>query len=404
MLFLKTLFSKTYSTSLTVTSNNGFHLRPVAQFVSKVKETEYTVTATFNEKTVSAKAVNKLLSLNLDKGDTFTLHIKAKEGQKILRGLSHAFELLMIDDKEVEAIDKKSHAYEGEILEGQAICEGIAIAPLFAYSSTETYTENSLSFEEAIQRSTEELGTLYQTHKAHSDAAIYLAQKELLLSHSNVGTLAEFDTHIQESSLALKGGKLASKIADYQDLLRRVKSHLGYTYKITLPQTPFILLASDILPSEVQLLEKSEVQGVILQKTSSTSHAAILLRSAGIPSMILNENVPLIQEEVILDTHAAVLVLFPSQKDIKVAKEAKRIEGHQQAKSNAKRFHQAFTKSEKRIHVLANVSDVASAKVAKDEGAEGIGLLRTEFLFGKVKPTLEAQKDAYASIFSLFLK
>ncbi len=90
-------------------------------------------------------------------------------------------------------------------------------------------------------------------------------------------------------------------------------------------------------------------------------------------------------------------------KIIKLSKESQRIEGHQKAKSHARRFHQAFTTSEQHVQVLANVSDVDSATLAKEEGAEGVGLLRTEFLFGHIKPTLKDQTAAYKSIFSLFL-
>ena len=403
MQFFKNLFSKTYTTTLTVTSSNGFHLRPIAQFVAKAKVVKSPLTASFKDKTVNAKAVNTLLTLNLDKGDTFTLSVKAKNGKKILSGLKHTFELLMDDDQEVTSISKKSHGYEGEILEGDALYEGVAIAPLHLYTCEESYSENSTTFDEAIQKSVEELESLYQTHASNDDASIYLAQKELLLSHAEeIDSLEALQTVIDEMSLTLKEGKHASKISDYEDLLRRVKSHLGYSYTLTYPKTPFILLAEDLLPSEIQLLQKSNVQGIILKNTSSTSHTAILLRSTGITSMIVTHNVPLIKEDVILDTNASVLVLFPSDKDIKVSKEIQRIEGHQKAKSHARRFHQAFTTSEQHIQVLANVSDVDSAVLAKEEGAEGVGLLRTEFLFGHIKPTLKDQTDAYKSIFSLF--
>jgi len=388
---------------LTVTSSNGFHLRPVAQFVAQSKEFKYDIKASFNGKTVSAKAVNSLLSLNLDKGDTFTLYAKGNKAEQALKGLSHTFKLLMTDDKEVEVIAQTNHSYEGEILEGQTICAGIAMAPLYAYVNQEKYVANDVSFNEAVQHSVAELETLYQTHQNNENADIYLAQKELLLALSHtIDSLESFSRHIEEESKALIGGKLESKIADYQDLLRRVKSFLGYQYEATFPDTPFILLANDLLPSDIQTLEKSTAQGVILQKTSPTSHTAILLRSSGIASILLSDNVPLIKEEVILDANAAVLVLYPNDKDHKKANESQRIEGHQKAKSHAKRFHQAFTQDEKHIQVLANVSDVQSAKLAKEEGAEGIGLLRTEFLFGKIKPSLETQEDAYRNIFSLF--
>ena len=403
MQFFKNLFSKTYSTTLTVTSSNGFHLRPVAQFVAQSKEFKYDINASFNGKTVSAKAVNSLLSLNLDKGDTFTLHAKGNKAEKALKGLSYTFQRLMTDDKEVEVIVKKSHSYEGEVLEGKTICTGIAIAPLYTYVNQEKYVENDISFNEAVQHSVAELETLYQTYKNNENADIYLAQKELLLALShNITSLESFGTHIAEESKALMGGKLAAKITDYQDLLRRVKSFLGYSYESTFPETPFILIADDLLPSDIQTLEKSSAEGVILQKTSPTSHTAILLRSSGITSIILSDNVPLIEEEVILDANAGALILHPSTKDSKKASESQRIEVYKKAKSYAKRFHQAFTNDEKHIHVLANVSDVQSAKLAKEEGAEGIGLLRTEFLFGKVKPSLKTQEDAYTNIFALF--
>jgi phosphocarrier protein FPr len=61
-----------------------------------------------------------------------------------------------------------------------------------------------------------------------------------------------------------------------------------------------------------------------------------------------------------------------------------------------------MTKKGKSIKVLANITDVPSATRAKEEGAEGIGLLRTEFLFKEKKPTLAMQIDAYEKIFAYF--
>ena len=60
------------------------------------------------------------------------------------------------------------------------------------------------------------------------------------------------------------------------------------------------------------------------------------------------------------------------------------------------------TKEGKTIEILANIADVASAKEAKALGADGIGLLRTEFLFKEIKPTLKEQTTAYSEIFNLF--
>ncbi len=170
------------------------------------------------------------------------------------------------------------------------------------------------------RQSVEELESLYQTNASNDDASYLPGTKRTpsFTCRRNPILLRHCKQLSMKMSLTLKEGKLASKISDYQDLLRRVKSHLGYSYTLTYPKTPFILLAEDLLPSEIQLLEKSKVQGIILKNTSSTSHTAILLRSTGITSMVVTKQYePLIKEDVILDTNASVLVLFPSDKDHK---------------------------------------------------------------------------------------
>lgn len=408
MNFFKKLFVKPQTLELTVTSSSGFHLRPVAQFVNTAKSYKDEIKATFNGKTVSAKAVNALLSLNLDKGDTFTLTAKGESASQALEKLKYLFDSLMEQDIETVTINKKAQDYEASSIKGDIICEGIAIAPLYLYETKQSYTPKDCTFNEAISLSITELENLYETHKTQSNASIYLAQKELLLSLSakKCQTLESFEQHITQECQILKGGKLEAKIADYQDLLRRVKIHLGYSYTFTPPHAPFILLADDLLPSDILTLEDSNAVAVILKHTSPTSHTAILLRASGLASLIVNSNIPdrqeNIQKNVIVDATAGVLLLSPTSKDLKKAQKLQYLQTLDKSKASSKRHQQAWTRSEKRIYVLANVSDIESAKLAKDEGAEGIGLLRTEFLFTQTKPTLSKQVKAYESIFSLF--
>jgi phosphocarrier protein FPr len=402
MQFFKNLFTKTFSTRLTVTSSNGFHLRPVAKFISEAKKFTCDINISFAGKTVNAKAVSPLLSLNLAPNDTFTLSLAGKDAQEALSTLTETFQTLMQEDKAIPNIEKRTHHYESQVLEGESIFEGVAIAPLFFYTREETFSPTNLTFKESVDLSLEELETLYTTHK-HDEAGIYLAQKELLLSLSKESTsLDTFEVHIDEASKKLTGGRFEAKITDYLDLLQRVKSHLGYRCESTFPAHPFILYADDLLPSDITSLEKSAVQGVILQETSPTSHTAILLRASGVPSLILPEKIQTYAQHVILDTRCALLVPTPSAEDTRQAKEAQARHQYQANNSHAKRFEQSCTKKGKQISVYANVSDVDSAKVAKEEGAEGIGLLRTEFLFGTEKPSQQAQIDAYGNIFDLF--
>ena len=395
MQLFKNLFSKPLSTQLTVTSSNGFHLRPVAQFVNEAKSSACSVEATFQGKTVDAKKVNTLLSLSLEKEDTFTLTTQGKEAEKALQALQKLFTTLMQDDKEVVAIEKESATYDGEVLEGDIISKGVAIAFAYRYKTEEIQHDNTLNFNEAIA----------QTHKAleAQGTDIALAQKALLVSlEEKSNSLETLEQNIQEEIEALQGTKLSAKSVDYQDILQQVNKALGLEVKVTFPSEKFILLADDLLPSEIALLANTEVQGVILKETSINSHTSILLRASGIASLIADTSQIPLDTEILLDSFAGVVVLTPSSDDIQKAKALQEKTKIQKEYSASKRFDTALTRSGKQIKVLANVGDVQSAKVAKEEGAEGIGLLRTEFLFKSVKPNLQAQTDALREIFGIF--
>jgi len=403
MSLFKHFFSKLQTKQLSITSNNGFHLRPVAQFVTVAKTYSCQITATFKDKTVDAKGVNSLLSLSLEKGDSFTLLTKGKKADEALRELHTLFESLMLNDKEIKQIEKEAFNYEGSIIEGEIISEGIAIAPLYNYSVKEEIHESNVSFQEALHKSLDELEALYSRSQKKDHALIYLAQKELLASlGQDSQTLTDLEQLVEKESQQLLGTKLDSKRSDYQDLLQRVKKHLGVELKVTFPDTPFILLADDLLPSEIDTLAKTKVSGVILKETSANSHTAILLRGAGITSLIADTTQLPADTKVILDAHSGAVVYAPNSNDLQKASSRLQKDEALLALASTKRFETATTNKGKHIKVLANVSDLSSAKIAKEEGAEGIGLLRSEFLFKEEKPTLEVQTQAYEEIFALF--
>ena len=403
MSLFKQLFSKPLSRHLTITSSNGFHLRPVAQFASLAKSFPCKTTATFQKKTVDAKSVNTLLSLSLEKEDTFILQTQGKKAEEAIEALETLFETLMQTDVEIQETTKKVSDYTGTLIEGDIIFQGIAIAPAYPYVRKEVQHESSVSFPEALKNSINALEALYLLHKKEDNASIYLAQKELLASLGEKSeTLTDLEQAITQEADALLGTKLESKRADYQDILQRVKKHLGWEIQVTFPNHPFILLSDDLLPSEIDALLDTQVLGVILKETSIHSHTAILLRAAGVASLIAETAHVHQDETLILDAHAGVVLCTPGADDLKKATLRLEHDRSQTALNAAKRFDPALTTQGKEIKVLANVSDVNSAKNAKEEGAQGIGLLRSEFLFKANKPSLETQQKAYEEIFSFF--
>lgn len=400
---LRTLFYKPLSSTLTVTSANGFHLRPAAKFATEAKQFACDIHIEFSDKRVNAKAVNAILSLNLDREDTFTLTAHGKDAKKALEILRQTFTLLMNAERDPRQIEKRDTSYQSPTYPGEIISEGIAVGNLHVFSVKEGGHRSLRSFEEAIKESAAELEKLYANSKKDADAHIYLAQQALLLSLvEEIDTLEDFSARIEVEKALLKHGRHAAKIADLNDLLYRVKKQMGYDYQVSLPKTPFILSADDLLPSQIKILENSTVLGVVLTNSSLTSHTAILLRASGIPSILLEKPLNKEAQKVILDAYSGVIVLQPSPDDLIHAFKRQNEDEKLQFEIRQNRFKPAITQEGEKISVFANVSDLDSAKSAKEEGAEGIGLLRSEFLFKTHKPIVRDQVKAYRAIFDLF--
>jgi phosphocarrier protein FPr len=396
------LFSKSYTAVLHITSSNGFHLRPAAVFATTAKTFTSVIEAETRGKSVNAKNLHALLSLNLEQGDHFDLICKGKDAEEALEKLQQTFEALMEDDTPALLHQVETHGYQSAVITAESITPGIAIAPLWHYRETVTNVQEGADFKKAVEQSLSALASLYTSRSKELHAEIYLAQKALLESLAQKSdSLEALETAVTEESNLLKGGKMEAKIVDYQDILSRVKYHMGYRVSIPYPNTPFILVADDLLPSQIETLPK-EAAGVILQQSTLTSHSAVLLRASGIPSLILHTSLEAGRDQSILDGHSALLVPHPSRTDIQTAEKRRQQDCEAAAYAQEKRFEKAVTTSGKPMNVLANVTDTASSQKARKEGAEGIGLLRTEFLFTRERPTLETQIEAYRSIFSLF--
>jgi len=409
MNFLKKIFKKRHTpflTTLTITSENGFHLRPIAKFVNEVKQFNANISLVANNQEVLATQVPKILSLSLERGDSFILKCQGEEALEASAYLSDFFNTMMKEDKVVEEIVQVEEKYEAIAVKGKSIAKGIAIAPLTLYETRKISQtkETGLSIKDAIRRAKEELYNLYQANKNQHEAQIFLAQKELIsadIFRYECATVRKFLEIIKEEVSRLENTKFASRIPDYRDVEQRVLKHLGMTSIVEVPSKPYILLADDLLPSEVMKLQETLIEGVVLQKGTPTSHASILLRSFAIPSMIVHEPLKRTQRAV-LDANSGNLILQPTANDLRKAIKKQKLFKEYQQESYKKRFDNTKTKDGKIIKILANISNLESANEAKEQGADGIGLLRTEFLFREQKPSLQEQVKSYTEIFELF--
>ncbi|CAA6802894.1 MAG: Phosphoenolpyruvate-protein phosphotransferase of PTS system, partial [uncultured Sulfurovum sp.] len=130
--FFSNFFKKqaTLKTNLTITSSNGFHLRPIAKFVNEVKKFETSVSIEAKGQTLIATQVPNLLALSLEKDESFTLICSGKEAEETSLHLSSFFRDLMNNDKTENTITERIEHYEAKSIQGQTVGKGIALASL----------------------------------------------------------------------------------------------------------------------------------------------------------------------------------------------------------------------------------------------------------------------------------
>lgn len=164
-----------------------------------------------------------------------------------------------------------------------------------------------------------------------------------------------------------------------------------------------VLVARDLGPAEAAGLDSALVKGVVLALGSPSSHAAILARARGIPMVVCaGEHVLTLPEgtQLILDGGTGELYVDPEPDVVETFQRRARDLAERRTGELAAASRPALTRDGQPVHVLANVGSVADAAAAVLSGAEGAGLVRTEFLFlGRAAaPTVQEQEREYSAV------
>ncbi len=176
-------------------------------------------------------------------------------------------------------------------------------------------------------------------------------------------------------------------------------AHLGSAPSV--PQVPAdtIIIADDLTPSELTALAAQRPAGICLVAGGTTSHVAILARARGLPCLVaMGAMLEAAEGEMaILDAERGLLEPQPDSASLEAMRE--RIAERERARGAARESARqpATTRDGRTIEVCANVAGGAEAFIAAEEGADGIGLLRSEFLFldRDRAPSIGEQRDEY---------
>jgi multiphosphoryl transfer protein len=202
---------------------------------------------------------------------------------------------------------------------------------------------------------------------------------------------------------ALDDEYLQVRAEDLTGVARQVVAALTGVAATGTLSAPGIVVAADLTPADTASLDRELALGIATAAGSPTSHSAILARSLGIPAAVgLGEGLLSVPEgaELLLDGDAGTVHVEP---DAELAAEYKRCsaEREQAARSaRAAAAEPAVTLDGRRIEVVANIGSTDDVATAIENGAEGVGLLRTEFLFLErdSMPSEDEQVAAYTSI------
>jgi multiphosphoryl transfer protein len=183
---------------------------------------------------------------------------------------------------------------------------------------------------------------------------------------------------------ALDDPYLRERAVDVEDVARRVLGQLAGTPFAAVLDGPGIVIADELTPGEAAALDSDQVYAIATARGGATGHAAILARALGIPAVVgLGESLLAIEDgtQLVLDGELGTVEIDPDPATIAEREARRRAEDAVRGEALQRAGEPGALRDGRRVEVVANIGSAAEAGPAVAQGAEGVGLLRTEFLF-----------------------
>ncbi|MEH1874547.1 phosphoenolpyruvate--protein phosphotransferase [Nostoc sp.] len=432
------LESPTREIRLIVSNRLGLHARPAAQFVGTATRFQSQILVqnlTRNTELVRGDSINQVTTLGVRQGHELLVTATGSDADEALGALQGLFANNFGEDNVALNSPPALHhqvtpTTHGE-LSGIAASAGVAIAPVVHYqpahiSITEYHVDNPdiewQRIQTAIHTARQEIQAVFSQASLQigdAEAAIFDAQllfledpvlleaaHQRILEH-HINAEAAWQAVVDEvatSYRTLEDSYLQERVDDVVDVGQRVLRLLSGNAPANLHlQEPAILVATDLTPSDTARLDPTKVLGICTTSGSATSHSAIIARTLGIPAVLgVDAQVLHLADGTLmaLDGESGKAWVEPESHilDLLAAKQTAWQTAQQQARATA---HQpAITRDGKQVSVFANIGSISDVQVAVASGAEGVGLLRTEFLYldRTSAPTEEEQLEVYQAI------
>ncbi|HVK69343.1 MAG TPA: phosphoenolpyruvate--protein phosphotransferase [Polyangium sp.] len=404
---------------------HGLHARPAARLVSRASQFDAKVlieNRTNGKGPRAADSVVLLAGLQARRGDVLRIAASGRQAEAAVRAIAA---LVRTFGTTPDAPPPPAPATTTND-RGIPIAPGVAVGPCvrleraeirFAHPFTKdppaeldrlTAVLDKVEAEIRGAFGREDMATLHAT-LLRDPVILQTARERITKQHQNAASA--FHEGIERAATALANADdpyMRARIADLRDVELAVLRALGAAPAAVLPEgPPAILLADDLLPSEAARLDPARVLGVVDLRGGPTSHAAILLRGAGIPAVFgaasILKDLPASPARLGLDGSTGELWIDPGPE--RTADLERRRAEERSTRLSAAAFHgKVPLPSGPTVELWANAASALEARAAKEADAFGIGLLRTEmfFLDRGDAPGEDEQADLYAEVLAAF--
>ncbi|HRV93159.1 MAG TPA: phosphoenolpyruvate--protein phosphotransferase [Anaerolineae bacterium] len=418
----------------TVIGTHGLHARPATNFVELAKEYQSEVHVGYKDQVGNGKSLVSLLNLGVEGGGLIKIMAKGPDADEALKALKAAVDSGLGDEEEEVPEVSYVHGWKpvdvAETIPGMSASPGLAIGPVRQYIHRKIVVEvtakdpaaEELKLHKAIAAAHIELDQLYEDVKARSGAgkaAIFRAHAEFLnddelvdetmtyvrKGHSAGWSWQKVIQERVESMQSVGDPVIAGRAVDLGDVGNRVLKLLAGAVddEPFIPEEPVILIAEDLTPSDTASLDPAKILGFCTASGGPTSHTAIIARSLDIPAIVGTGPAILHQPDgmlAILDGDGGNLYLKPSKDDVESARQVQGVLQEMRDAEYRTRYEPALTPDGHRVEIVANIGKAAEAAQAVEAGGEGVGLMRTEFLFLERAdpPSEDEQFEAYSEM------
>lgn len=430
---------------LTVANRLGLHARPAARLVGTASgfQADVSVANVSRDRgPVDARSLIGLVTLSVRRGDEILVRARGAQAAEVLSAVG-ALAADSFGDPEDGAPPARAASPEpgasqparsepppaGTQLRGVPAASGIAIGlawplarpmaqdddrPAESPEAEQARLDSAIGSaradlvtdrESMAQRAGEAEAAIFDAHLLLLDDAALLDPARASISTESVTAGAAWRSAAEavvETYRELEDPYLRERAVDVKDVAARVIAHLTGTSS-TREEPEGIVVAGEFTPGQAARLDPARVTGIAAARGGATSHAAILARALAIPAVVgLGDSLLGVEPGtmLVLDGDGGTVRVDPGAEAIAEGEDRRESAERQRLQLTARAAEPGRTQDGHRVEVLANLSGSREVRAAVESGAEGVGLLRTEFLFLEREhpPDEEEQEAVYREV------